>query len=161
MRLHERCCRLVRSVVAVLATFDYIAFAVFPLPHSVSHEVLHLVQCSKYSFFSVLSLYSCFPAENFSKSYAKLSYSDAINNWLDERIKNACKTCYQENNVRYIYEMIIEIFQSTESTRICLYQKKRYSRCEPTGFFVFNEFLFFFFWNLVDSYLISMSSCLL
>lgn len=102
MRLRERCCRLVRSVAAVLATFDYIAFAVFPLPHSVSHEVLHLVQCSKYSFFSVLSLYSCFPAENFSKSYAKLSYSDAINNWLDERIKNACKTCYQENNVRYI-----------------------------------------------------------
>lgn len=58
-------------------------------------------------------------------------------------------------------EMIIEIFQSTESTRICLYQKKRYSRCEPTGFFVFYEFLSFFFWNLVDSYLISMSSCLL
>lgn len=102
MGLRERCCRLVRSVVAVLATFDYIAFAVFPLAHSLSHEVLHLVQCSKYSFFSVLSLYSCFPAENFSKSYAKLSYSDAINNWLDERIKNACKTCYQENNVRYI-----------------------------------------------------------
>lgn len=52
-------------------------------------------------------------------------------------------------------EMIIEIFQSTESTRICLYQKK--------GIVVVSlqDFLSFFFWNLVDSYLISMSSCLL
>ena len=61
-----------------------------------------IVLCSKCSFFSVLSLYSCFSAEYFNKSHAKLSYSDAVNNWVYERVKNDCKNCQHQTTICYI-----------------------------------------------------------
>lgn len=39
-------------------------------------------------------------------------------------------------------EMIIEIFQSTESTRICLYQKKGIVVVSPQDFLSFTSFCF-------------------
>ena len=38
-------------------------------------------------------LCSCVSFKYFNKSYAKLSYSNAVDNWVDERVKNGNKNC--------------------------------------------------------------------